>query len=57
MKLKKDKLKEWTQKMKEWTQKMKEWTMKSYFLIKKDISYGILPQSTTMTEETIGAPW
>ena len=56
MKLKKEKLKEWTQKMKEWTHKMKEWTMNPHILIKKDIAYVILPLSTTIMEDPIGAP-
>ena len=43
--------------LKEWTHKMKEWKMKSYLLSKKDISYRILPPSTTMMKYPIGAPW
>ena len=56
MKLKEGKLKEWTQKMEEWNHKIKEWKMKSYPLIKNDTAYVILQPSTTMMEETIGAP-
>ena len=43
MKLKKGKFKDWMQKIKEWNHKMKECTIKSYPLIEKDISNGILP--------------
>ena len=38
MKLKKEKLKEWTLKLKEWTRTMNEWTTKSYLLKEKGIS-------------------
>ena len=44
-------------KLKEWIQNIKEWTMKYYLLRENYIAYGILPPSTKMTEETIGAPW
>ena len=55
-------LKEWTMKLKkgklkEQTRKIKEWTMKSNLMSKKDITYEILPPSTPMTVDTIGAPW
>ena len=36
---------------------MKEWTTKYYILNKRDIAYGVLPSSTTMMEDPIGAPW
>ena len=56
MKIKEGLLKEWTRKMKEWNQKMKDWAIMSYLQSKKDIAYVILPPSTTMTEDPIGAP-
>ena len=56
MEIKQGELNEWMQKMKEWTQKINEWTMNSYLLIEKDISYGILPPSTTIMEDPIGDP-
>ena len=56
MKTKESKLKKRKRKMKEWNQKMKEWTIVSYILSEKDIAYVILPPSTTITEEPIGAP-
>ena len=56
-KMKEGKFKEWTWKMKEWTRKIKEKTIITYLLIKKDISHGILPPSTTTTKKPIGAPW
>ena len=43
-------------KFKEWMHKMKERTIMYYLISKKDITYEILPPSTTMTEEPIGTP-
>ena len=40
------------QNVKEWNEKNKDWTIKLYILNKKDISYVILPPSTTTIENT-----
>ena len=57
MKTKEGKLKELTMKIKEWTYKMKEWKIISYLPRKNDITYRILPPSTTTTKYRIGDPW
>ena len=43
--------------MKEWNHKLKDWIMMHYLLIEKDVAYVILPPSTTIMEEPIGATW
>ena len=45
------------EKLKKWMQKMKDWNMKSYLLRENDNAYRILPPSTKMMVDPIGAPW